>query len=85
MGLTPSHIQQQGLVISANNHGRIIIDKIQEHVLMPDYPATKDSQSLSDPGILHFIHCPKSPIPEGTEANKMSSIFTREMSRVSLL
>jgi hypothetical protein len=80
MGLTPSHIQQQGLVISANNHGQIMIDKIQEHVLMPDYPATKDSQSLLDPGILHFIHCLKSLIPEGTEANKISLIFTREMS-----
>jgi hypothetical protein len=52
---------------------------------MPDYPATKDSQSLKDPGILHFIHCPTNPIPEGTQANKMSRIFTKEMSRVSLI
>lgn len=85
MGLSSKHIHNQGLIISSNNYGRLIINEIREYALMPDYPATKDSQSLKDPGILHFIHCPMNPIPEGTPANKMSSIFTKEMSRVSLI
>jgi hypothetical protein len=47
---------------------------------MLDYPIIKDLQSLLDPGILYFIHYLKSLIPKGIEANKISLIFTREMS-----
>ncbi|KAL5334346.1 hypothetical protein BJX70DRAFT_378419, partial [Aspergillus crustosus] len=48
------------------------------------YPVIKDSQSLSDLGILYFIHCLENLIPEEIEVNKISLIFIREMSRFNI-
>jgi hypothetical protein len=81
MGLSASEIKDYGLIISTNNKYKIAINEVEEHILMPPYPATKDSESLEDPGILHFIHC-SNPISKDTDLEKINKIFTREMSRV---
>lgn len=81
MGLTYKEIKAYGLIISANNKAKITVDEIQEHLIMPSYPATKDSGSLEDPGILHFIHC-SNPIGPNIDSESINAIFTKEMSRV---
>ncbi|KAL2816574.1 hypothetical protein BDW59DRAFT_153131 [Aspergillus cavernicola] len=81
IGLLSKYIYNQDLIISSNNYGRLIINEIREHALMPDYPATKDSQSLKNPDILYFIYYLINLIPEEIPANKISSIFTKKISQ----
>ncbi|KAL4777891.1 hypothetical protein BJX76DRAFT_344692, partial [Aspergillus varians] len=57
MGLLSKHIHDQGLIISTNNYSRLIINKIRKHALIPNYPATKDLQSLKNPAEAKVWHC----------------------------
>ncbi|KAL4959544.1 uncharacterized protein BDV14DRAFT_160917 [Aspergillus stella-maris] len=87
MGLSAAEVQQFGLVVSTNNRSKISIKEIQEHSMMPDYPHTVDSESPTEPGILHFIHC-SNPIPESLDptdpkySEQICNIFSKEMSRI---
>ncbi|CBF82235.1 predicted protein [Aspergillus nidulans FGSC A4] len=79
MGLTYKEIKAYGLIISANNKAKITVDEIQEYLIMPSYPATKDSGSLEDPGILYFIYC-SNPIGPNIDSESINAIFTKEIS-----
>lgn len=54
------------------------MDEIQEYMIMPDYPHTKDSAT----GILHIINM-ENPMPSGElDSNQVNNVFTQLMSKV---
>lgn len=61
------------------------VDEVQEHIIVPEYPDTKDF----DTRILHFIHYPN-PIPpdvqdlddENEVKSRIGEVFTKFMSQV---
>ncbi|KAL5044823.1 hypothetical protein BDW71DRAFT_198713 [Aspergillus fruticulosus] len=79
MGLLYKEIKEYRLIISANNKVKITVDKIQEYLIIPLYLATKDSNSLIDPGILHFIYY-LNPIGSKIDSESINMIFTKEIS-----
>ena len=67
-----SDIEKYGVVISSNDQSKITADEVQEHMIMPDYPHTKDSQT----GILHIINM-ENPMPSDVlESDKVNDVFT---------
>ena len=62
-------ITKYGVVVSSNGPKKIIVDEIQEHMIIPDYPHTKDSAV----GILHIVHM-KNPWQDGMVPENLSSI-----------
>ena len=73
-----SDIKKYDVVISSNGWSKITADEVQEHMVMSDYPHTKDSQT----NILHIINM-KNPMPNDVlESDKVNNVFTWLMSRV---
>lgn len=73
-----SDIEKYGVVISSNGRSKITADEVQEHMIMPDYPHTKDSQT----DILHIINM-ENPMPSDVlESDKVNNVFTWLMSKV---
>ncbi|KAL2801498.1 hypothetical protein BJX63DRAFT_438812 [Aspergillus granulosus] len=80
MGLTANAMTSNGVVIARNSNHKIMIKEVQEHLLIPEYPAT------SADGILHFIHEPN-PYPSSKQPDllpeaEVSQIFNRLMSKI---
>ena len=68
--------------MSSNGPKKIVIDEVQEHMMIPDYPHTKDSTT----GILHIVHM-KNPwqndtIPDNPSTSSINNTFTNLMSHV---
>lgn len=74
MGLTSTELKSNGAIISASNRFQVIVHEVQEHPMIPDYPATDPA------GIVHFVHCPN-PLQDKDEDN-ISNVFTELMSMV---
>lgn len=75
-----SVIEKYGAVVSSNGRSKVIVDEVQEHMVMPDYPHTKDSAT----GILHIINM-ENPMPSGElNSNQVNNVFTQLMSKVYL-
>jgi hypothetical protein len=68
------HVQNlvtaQGAIISSNGRRKITVSEIQEHLIMPEYPATANE------GILHFIHS-KNPIQ--SQSGELQAILDKEI------
>lgn len=72
--------------VSTNGPQDVLVDEVQEHLVIPEYPDTKESGV----GIAHFVHCPN-PIPnavydldEASIKRQVSEAFTQVMSSVRL-
>lgn len=72
------------VTISTNGRSRIRVDEVQEHLMIPEYPHTKEG----DIGIVHFIHC-ENPIlrstydlDESSLNKRLCEIFTEVTSHV---
>lgn len=75
-----SVIEKYGAVISSNGRSKVTVDEVQEHMVIPDYPHTKDSAT----GILHIINI-ENPMPSGElNSNEVNNVFTQLMSKVCL-
>jgi hypothetical protein len=79
------HVQDlvttQGAIVSSNGQRKITVSEIQEHLIMPEYPATANE------GILHFIHS-KNPLqsqsrePQAIPDKELYDGFTDVISKV---
>ncbi|KAA8642715.1 uncharacterized protein ATNIH1004_002923 [Aspergillus tanneri] len=80
MGLQREAATSDGVVVARNASHKIKVKEIQEHLLIPEYPATAAE------GILHFIHdCnpfPSSRNPNDFSEEEINNIFTRLMSKI---
>lgn len=79
MGLKESDFLENSAIVSSSSRASVEAETIQEHVTIPEYPATSRN------GVLHIIHLGKSPLPEDSEnPTLLHNTTTDLMSNVSL-
>lgn len=77
LGLSQTDVSTDGTLISTNRRDTVTAYEVQEHLLIPEYPATDDN------GVLHIIHASTNPFQDmPSDSGGINEIFTQLMSAV---